>query len=89
MRRSLPDSGPSRLPTCPVARMQAAIRLPSRFGETASREPLGMLLTLLTTSSPWPGPTTRASRSCRGWRALSSPGGTIPEAMTAAFSKPR
>ena len=42
---------------CPVARMQAAIRPASRLVETASREPLGMSLTLLTISSPSPGPT--------------------------------
>ena len=47
----------------PVARMQTEISEPSRFVETASREPLGMLFTLLTISSPRPGPTTRASKS--------------------------
>ena len=48
----------------PVARMQTAISAASRLVETARREPLGMSLTLLTISSPRPGPdASRASRS--------------------------
>ena len=51
----------------PVARMHTAIRQASRFVETARREPLGMSLTLLTISMPWPGlPVSRASRSASG-----------------------
>ena len=37
--------------------MQTAISAASRLVETARREPFGMLLTLLTSSSPRPGPT--------------------------------
>ena len=48
----------ARSATCawPVARMQTEISDASRLVETASREPLGMSLTLLTISSPRPGP---------------------------------
>ena len=73
----------------PVARMQTAMSAASRLVETASREPLGMLLTLLTISRPWPGPTTRANRSARLAPDPSTPGGTIPAAITAAFRSPR
>ena len=66
-RRSGSVSGPLSEADWPVARMQTAIRAASRFVETASREPLGMLLTLLTSSSPRPGPTRRHRRS-RGAR---------------------
>jgi len=69
--------------------MQQAIRQASRLVETANREPLGMSFTLLTSSRPLPGPTNRASSSLSGWPAPSIPGGTMPEAMTAALSKPR
>ena len=63
---------------CPVARMQTAIRQASRLVETARREPLGMSLTLLTSSMPCPGPTRRASRSARLCSEPSMPGGTMP-----------
>ena len=57
------SSGPVRLRAWPVARIKSAISEASRLVETASRDPLGMSLTLLTISSPWPGRTIRASRS--------------------------
>jgi len=72
-----------------VARMQTAISEASRFVDTASREPLGMPFTWLTNSMPRPGPMMRASRSPSGWPAPSIPGGTMPEAITAALSRPR
>ena len=74
---------------CPVARIQTATRQASRFVETASREPFGMRLTLLTSSMPRPGPTSRASRSARLCSEPSMPGGTSPAAISAAFSSPR
>ena len=58
--------------------MQTLISAASRFVETASREPLGMLLTLLTSSRPRPGPTMRASKSARLCPEPSMPGGTMP-----------
>ena len=73
----------------PVARMQAVMMAARRFVETASREPLGMSLTLLTISSPRPGPTSWASTSASVWPEPSSPEGIIPAAMTAALSSPR
>ena len=73
----------------PVARMQAVMIAASRFVETASREPLGMSLTLLTISSPRPGPTSRASTSASVWPEPSSPAGMMPAAITAALSSPR
>ena len=57
-RASSRSSGPVRLRVWPVARINIAISEASRLVETASREPLGMSLTLLTTSSPCPGRTT-------------------------------
>ena len=73
----------------PVALMQRAIKVSSKVVETASRDPLGMLLTLLMISRPCPDRTTRASNSARLWPEPSTPGGTMPAAMTAALSKPR
>jgi hypothetical protein len=69
--------------------MHTEINAPSRLVETASRLPLGMLLTDETISSPSPSPTTRDSRSAKLLPDPSTPGGTIPEAITAAFSSPR
>ena len=46
------SSGPVRLRAWPVARISMAISEASRLVETASREPLGMSLTLLTISRP-------------------------------------
>ncbi len=46
------SSGPVRFRAWPVARIRRLISEASRFVETASRDPLGMSLTLLTTSSP-------------------------------------
>ncbi len=66
----------------PVARMQTEIRQASRLVETASREPLGMSLTRLTSSMPRPGPASCASSSASGCCAPSMPGGTMPEAIT-------
>jgi hypothetical protein len=66
-RRSCSCSGPVSERACPVARMQTLTSAASRFVETARREPLGMLLTLLTSSKPRPAPTTRASKSARLW----------------------
>jgi hypothetical protein len=43
--------------------MQTVMMAASRLVDTASREPLGMSLTWLTSSSPRPGPTTRSSTS--------------------------
>ena len=61
-RRSASSSVPVRLRICPVARMPAEIRQASRLVETARREPLGISLTRLTISMPWPGvPVSRAS----------------------------
>ena len=56
-RRSFSSSAPSSEATCPVARISIEINEPSKLVETARREPLGMSLTLLTISSPSPGPT--------------------------------
>ena len=71
--------------------MQTAIRQASRLVETASREPFGMSLTLLTISRPWPGPAGEARQQVgqRLGRSLPCPGGTMPEAITAALSRPR
>ena len=88
-RRSCSCSGPVSEAAWPVARMQTLTSAASRLVETASREPLGMLLTLLTISRPRPGPTMRASSSARLWPEPSMPGGTMPAAMTAALSRPR
>ena len=52
MRRSSSASGPVRLRVWPVARIQTAMSEASRLVETASREPLGMPLTWLTSSMP-------------------------------------
>ena len=60
---------------CPVARMQTAIRQASRLVETASREPLGMPLTVADQlDARSPGPTSRASRSARLCSEPSMPG---------------
>ena len=88
-RRSGSVSWPISELACPVARMQTAIRAARRLVETASREPFGMLLTLLTSSRPRPGPTTRSRRVARLSPEPSTPGGTIPAAITAAFRSPR
>ncbi len=88
-RRSSSSSAPVRDRAWLVARMQTEINEASRLVETASREPLGTSFTWLTNSSPRPGPAMRASRSARFWPEPSMPGGTMPAAMTAAFSKPR
>ena len=58
------SSGPVRLRVWPVARIRSAISDASRLVETASREPLGMSLTLLTTSSPQPGPDDPRQQVC-------------------------
>ena len=65
MRRSGSSIGPLSAGIWPVARMQAPMSAPSRLVETASREPLGMRLTLLTSSKPRPGPQMTPSRSAR------------------------
>ena len=89
-RRSCSSSEPVSAWIWLVARMHTAIRQASRLVETARREPFGMSFTLLTISMPWPGlPVSRASRSESGWVAPSMPGGTMPLAITAAFSRPR
>ena len=54
-------SGPSSDSIWPVARMQAVMIAASKLVETASRDPLGMSFTLLTISSPSPGPTSLPS----------------------------
>ena len=87
-------SGSARSPvsdaTWPVARMHTEMSDASRWVETASREPFGMSLTWLTISMPRPSrPRSRRSRCASGWPELSRPGGTSPEAMTAALSRPR
>ena len=69
--------------------MQALINPANRLVETASRDPLGILLTLLTISKPKPGPASRASSSARLNPDPSIPGGTMPAAMIAAFNSPR
>ena len=69
--------------------MHAEINEPSKFVLTANRDPLGIPFTLETTSSPRPGPTTRASTSDNECPDPSIPGGTMPDAITAAFSRPR
>ena len=51
-RRSSSVELPVRERVWPVARMQTAISEASRLVETASREPLGMPLTWLTSSMP-------------------------------------
>ncbi len=89
MRRSGSSIGPLSDLICPVARMHAPMSAPSRFVETASREPLGMRLTLLTSSKPRPGPQITPSKSPSRAPERSIPGGTSPAAMTAAFNRPR
>jgi hypothetical protein len=69
--------------------MHTEINAARRFVDTASREPFGMLFTLETISIPRPGPTIRASKSESSCPEPSMPGGTIPAAITAAFSNPR
>ena len=54
----------------------------SRFVDTASREPLGMSLTLLTTSSPSPGRSTCERMSASFADVPSNEGGISPEAIT-------
>ena len=71
------------------ARMQTPMRAASRLVETARREPLGMSLTLETSSRPRLGPSISASRSVREAPEPSMPGGTRPDAMTAALRRPR
>ena len=61
-RRSCSCNWPVSEAAWPVARMQTLTSAASRVVETASREPLGMLFTLLTISKPRPGPTMRASK---------------------------
>ena len=62
----------------------------SRLVETASREPFGNVVDLADDLDAAPGSrSARASRSLSGWLAPSMPGGTMPEAITAAFSSPR
>ena len=63
--------------------MHAEIKLARRVVETARREPLGMLFTFETISSPRPGPMIRAKSSESALPEPSNPGGIIPEAMTA------
>ena len=53
-RWSISSNPPSSAEIWPVARISTAIKLPSRFVETASLEPFGISLTLLTSSSPKP-----------------------------------
>lgn len=89
MRRSVSVIGPVRDLICPVARMQAAIKAPSKWVETARREPLGIPLTFYTSSPPQPGPKTRPSRSARLAPERSMPGGMMPAAMMAALRRPR
>ena len=61
----------------------------SMFVDTASREPLGMSLTRVTSSTPMPGPATRSITRASGWCVPSSDGGTRPDAITPAFSRLR
>ena len=58
--------------------MHAPMSAPSRVVETASREPLGMRLTLLTSSKPRPGPKMTPSSSASLAPERSMPGGTRP-----------
>ena len=89
IRRSASASGPSRAPIWPVARIQTPISAPSRLVDTARREPLGIRLTLLTSSKPRPGPNTAPSSAPSSAPERSMPGGTMPAAITAAFNSPR
>ena len=89
MRRSFSSNGPVSELACPVARMQTLMSAANKLVETANRDPFGMLFTLLTSSSPRPGPTTLANKSARLCPEPSMPGGTMPLAMTAALSSPR
>ena len=88
-RRSCSCNWPVKAAAWPVARMQTLTSAANNVVETASLDPFGMLLTLLTTSRPRPGPTTRASNSARLCPEPSIPGGTMPDAITAALSRPR
>ncbi len=96
-RRNQP---PLRLPSsCAGQRLQPAPSrackrrsvTPAALVETASREPLGMLFTWLTISMPKPVALhqLRRERCASGWPEPSRPGGTMPDAITAAFSSPR
>ena len=81
---------PAAIFAWPVARMQTDTSAASRFVETASREPFGMSLTLLTSSRPRPGPAVaREQDRARLVPEPSIAGGTMPAAMTAALSNPR
>ena len=73
----------------PVARIKRLMIDASRLVETARRDPFGMSLTLLTTSSPNPGRMTRSSTSRRPTPVPSSDGGINPEAITPALMRPR
>ena len=88
-RASSASSGPVRFRAWPVARISRLISEASRLVETARRDPLGMSLTLLTTSSPYPGRTTRPSRSDSEVAVPSNEGGIRPEAITPALTRPR
>ena len=88
-RRSDSSNAPVNDAACPVARMHTLMSDPNRFVLTASRDPLGMSFTHDTISRPRPTPTRRASRSCSECPEPSIPGGTTPDAITAAFNNPR
>ncbi len=69
--------------------MQVEMRAARRLVETASREPLGMLLTEEMISIPRLGPASRRRRSWSDSPDPSMPGGMMPEAMMAALRSPR
>ncbi len=83
------SSIPVRFLDWQVARIKLEITDASRFVETASLDPLGMSLTLQTTSRPCPGRTTEPSKSSSLAEVPSSDAGTSPEAITPALIRPR
>jgi hypothetical protein len=89
VRRSDSVSSPVSERACPVARISSAMSEPSSVVETARRDPFGMERTRETSSRPRPSPTNRRSRSASVVPDPSMPGGTSPDASSAAFSSPR
>jgi len=69
--------------------MHTEMRDANKVVDTANLDPLGMLFTWLTSSSPSPCPTILSRREATGISNPSMPGGMIPEAITAALSNPR
>ena len=72
---------------CRVARINTAIIDPSKFVETAKRDPLGISFTIVTNSKPIPGATICPNKSPKDCCVPSKDGGIQPEAITPAFNR--